>query len=379
MSWQRPKLTASNGKREISVTENDYTIELEISSNRSIRAEDPRIYLNNKSLRDHKNEFFHLSEPVDYGSWLSYSLSYQLTGLLEEGRNEVKVRIDSLETSIVIYFKPSQPNLHILSIGPSYPNLSYTSKDARDFAKAFSRQKANGFFNLVYLDTLLSPQNTDKTSIKIALASLRNRAESPTLINSIKPNDYLVLFFSGHGIHHNEALRLVPSNYNPLFKEETTLHYQNEILDYLNAIDCKKIVFIDACHSGAIAGEKGANPDALYDYLKKANESSNGTIFITSSGAWESSFEDDKLKNGVFTAALLEALQGKKVQLLDGEWIWADQEEEGHRDNILTVKELFDFLQRRVKDLVTRNKKNKSQTPTLELNEINEDLAFFVY
>ena len=379
MTWQRPNLI-STGSREVSTTNNNYTIKLNISSKRTIKAEDPKIYRNNRLLVDGKNSLPLLSEPIEEGDWLDYSFSFDVQGL-EEGENVIAIKIGDFETSVSIFYEPRKPDLHVLAIGPNYQDLKYPSKDALDFANQLEQQKGRGFFREVYIDTLLQPHNTDKISIVSAFELLSNRYHQKDHPKAIKPNDYLMVFISGHGIRYNGSFRLIPTDYNPNAKSTTTIHYKEELLRFLNEIQCKKIMFIDACLSGAAKGAKSnsINPYQLNQALKLANESVPGMVSFSSSSEDQLSYEDEAWENGAFTEALLEAFKAESPLLSNGTTIFPDlTEADQPADGVLTIGELFEFLKKRVPDLVSTAKDQATQVPTLTTQTLDEKIPLII-
>ena len=377
ITWQQPNLI-STGSREISTPNNTYTIKLNVSSRQAIRANDPKIYRNNRLLVDGKNSFPRLSEPIEEGNWLDYSLSFDIQDL-EEGKNEIQVKIGGVETNVTINYVPRKPDLHLLAVGPHYADLKYTAKDAIDFASIIAQQRNRGFFNRVFIDTLVDAASTNKTNIVTAFEIMRNRYRQKSHPRNIKPNDYLIVFLSGHGIKYEGSFRLLPTDYNPDAKATTTINYKEDLLTFLDEIQCKKFMFIDACLSGAAKGNKSINPSALNKALQEANESVSGMVAFSSSSQNQLSYEDEAWENGAFTEALLEALNAREVQLKDGRTILADQNSDSNSsDGILTIKELYDFLKVRVPDLVLTQKRDAEQVPTLINHSLKADIPLFI-
>lgn len=104
---------------------------------------------------------------------------------------------------------------------------------------------------------------------------------------------------------------------------------------------------MDACHSGAaLKGMKtraAANDEKAMVQLAR----SSGVVMIASSGSKQFATEFDILKHGVFTYALLEALDGKA----------------GNGDNKITVNELKFYMEERVPEL-TKQYGGEAQYPT---------------
>ena len=382
LDWRKPDVRSAKGFVSI-VPDKDFEIQLNVNADRNLNREDFKVSQNGIILIDNKNQNGYLSEPIDVRGIKKYTFTYKIKDLAV-GENIIFVSLGKGEESIpiTVNYQPQQPNLHILAIGPTYADLKFSAKDASDFANAATKQAGRGFFNKVFVDTLTSPLNTSRTKISIAVKKLARRIKNPDAENYIKSNDYVMVFFSGHGIKHNERFKLLPSNYESGFENETTIDYKNEILDPLETIPNKVIVFIDACLSGN-AKSSPSSAD-LTDALLKANNSAPGIVTISSCSAHELSYEDSEWKNGAFTKSLVEAMNNETVQLFNGESISPDMGVkdtngeiiEAADNGILAIGELIVFLQKRVQDLV-KHRNYKNQTPTVPVERLNLALPIF--
>lgn len=257
-------------------------------------------------------------------------------------------------------FSDKKPNLHVLAIGTD-TNLEFTEDDAFDFADLFDDQKGDGkLFNEVNTNILVK-NGAAATNIKITIEKFRAK-----YLNSvIKKNDLLIVFLSSHGFVHNNDLRLQGSDYQPSARESTSVSYRNDILAKLNAIPCKKLIFIDACHSGT-AGAK-ASADDVNHQLQVLNNVKEGTTIISSSQEDQLSYEDEVWQNGAFTEIIVKGLQ-------DGE---ADILERGNKDGIVTIEELYEYLIKRVPAIVF-DIKQEVQRPKMTDNGL-KNVAIYIY
>lgn len=204
---------------------------------------------------------------------------------------------------IVLHYvgdKP-KPTLHVLAVGVSeYPasdlqNLNYAAKDAQDFIQTIKNSDLSRYQEMQ--STLIQNKNATTANIRRQLSQLAQR---------VMQDDVIMLFFSGHGINHNN--------------ERFFLTYDASVEDYYNGLSfnfirermsnmvdkhCRVIVFMDACHSGAMFETKGTIKDITF--------ATPGIIGFYSSTASEQSVEMDKLQNGVFTRVLLDGLKGGAV------------------------------------------------------------------
>lgn len=134
------------------------------------------------------------------------------------------------------------------------------------------------------------------------------------LFSKAREEDIVVLFFSGHGY---------PGGF---VAYDEMLPYQ-EIRRLFAACKAKnKMIFADACFSGDIREGHGTG----------FVDASNSILLFLSSRSDEYSFENPDMRNGYFTACLVRALKGG-----------ADQ----NRDRIITAKELFRAVNKRVGDI----------------------------
>ncbi|MFK7908289.1 MAG: caspase domain-containing protein [Chitinophagales bacterium] len=263
-------------------------------------------------------------------------------------------------TSPMLTFKV--PDLHLLTIGTNPPDLEYTEKDAIDFANAFKNQgnqlgSGNKLFNMVQAEKLTGQRASIK-NIESAIEGLHRKA----LEGYIKPNDVLVLFISAHGFLYQNKLRIQASDYDYNSPRTTSIDY-DRLLEDLDLIDCKKILFIDACHSASPnAGYAAkASVSVVNDAIRKISMTKNGLAVITSSDSEEQSYEDRNAKNGFFTKALLQGLKG---------------EADYNKNNIVNLEELFTFVQQRVPAMVGIHTKQR-QNPKMVRNDLG-DLPIYV-
>jgi hypothetical protein len=179
--------------------------------------------------------------------------------------------------------------------------------DALDLAALLQSPARGG-----YVDTnveLLLDQDATAERFRIALRRLAAEA---------RPDDTVVVFFSGHGLRtegdHPEAY-LLPIDYDPRNTARTALS-ATELTQLLATIRAKRlVVLLDACHAAGAAqlktgsattGFKSGLDDKTYEALGRGV----GRVVIASSRANEPSCVLPGMRNSLFTAYLLEALAG---------------------------------------------------------------------
>ena len=163
---------------------------------------------------------------------------------------------------------------------------------------------------------LLLDATVDRPTLLGSLAELKKQQEA----GKVRPDDLLVVFFAGHGDLLTNAGRARPvkadgrgfaadsgrfvfccPNYSPATAATTTVSGE-ELFDLLADINCRKLVLLDTCHAG---GAVEAN------LLRRCIPNGQGPVVIAACDESEKSFEDDRLRHGMFTYAVLEALGPK--------------------------------------------------------------------
>lgn len=265
--------------------------------------------------------------------------------------------------------------LFLLSIGvsnykESNYNLNYASKDAQDMAMMLpmlTRHKVEK--RLLMVDSLVTKQSILDAKYFMAEAGV---------------DDIVVMFVAGHGVL-DDSLDYYFAPYDMDFavpsKNGIPFSAFDDILEGTKSR--KKLMLIDACHSGEIdkdeviqtfvtddaensgdlifrgAGATIANLDNINSFeLSKAlfadMRLNNGATVISSSGGAEYAIEGDEWNNGVFTYTLLQGLVTKA----------ADK----NNDKRVTISELQKYVQEGV-----RIKTAGRQTPTSRVENLNYD------
>ncbi|HCW08071.1 MAG TPA: hypothetical protein DGG95_11985, partial [Cytophagales bacterium] len=169
-----------------------------------------------------------------------------------------------------------------------------------------------------------------------------------------------VFFYAGHGSLDEEhkdkdgdsPFYFVPTNVTKIYGDPEQLVNKgisgSELRDYLTQVrSTKQIVLMDACHSGGALKALNVRAAASDEKAIVQLARSSGVVWIASSGTKQFATEFEILKHGVFTYALLEALDGK-----------AD-----NGDKRITVNEIKSYMDDRVPEL-TKQYGGQSQYPT---------------
>ncbi len=241
-----------------------------------------------------------------------------------------------------------ESNLYLITLAASKFkeenfNLTYASKDAKDIQNYFSENWKSGEVNsLELIDEEFTLGKIDRVS---------------SFLSSAKTNDVVMVFISSHGVFDAEFNYFIAThdmNFNQPSESGMTLNSLEAQMIGCNAN--KKVVFIDACHSGEIdKSEISKSTEVIEDegdvsfrsfqgYQQITSRSSflaskeiftdlsstNGVTYISSAAGVEFALEGDEWKNGVFTYSLLEGLKTSKA--------------DSNNDNKITLTELENYL-----------------------------------
>jgi hypothetical protein len=312
----------------------------------------------------------------------SNSISEEITLPIAHGENKLQISVvnqsgvESIrETKIINNVASTEkPNLYFIGLGVSKykeagRNLKYADKDIRDLVEVFKAQKGE-VYNEVFIDTLINQ--------KVTLNALD---QIKTTLHKAGVNDVIILMYAGHGLLSKDYEYFLGTyDVDFMHPDNSGISFEKFENVLTEASSQKKIILLDACHSGeidkeSISGEakedeeladvsfrSGSNnivywPSNSFDLMKEMftdTRRGSGAHVISSSSGTEYSQEGKSWGNGVFTYALKSALTENK----------ADEDNNG----ITTVFELANFLKLEVSELT-----NETQSPTfrqqnLELN-----------
>ncbi len=365
MIWTDPAPHENPNSKKVRTNDNQLNFKMTVVSSKPLDTKNFKVKINGVEMEGSKFNEEDLSAPQRDDE--RYTYTYKNTVPLEQGDNQVQVLIDGEASDLLdVEFLPDRANLHLLVIGPKHEDLKFTEKDAADVAAAFQNQAGeNKLFNQVFTYELHTPEKTDATAIKQAFYDMAYLWDD----KQIGVNDVLLVFISSHGKISENRFKILQTGYNPKY-ERLTIDFKSDILEVLSPINCKKLIFLDACHSGGAKDGYGALSKAVVDLAK----SQPGVSTLSSCSSTEKSYEDASWGNGAFTKALMEAFHDTECTDINGGF-WAD----GNRDGIIRLGELYAFLRRRVPELVKQAIPNAptTQTPFMPENQLDAELPIY--
>lgn len=302
--------------------------------------------------------------------------------ILSPGKNKIQVSAvnspgyESLKETFYIKYETEEvtPELYLISIGVSeYKNsdfnLKYAAKDASDIINLFKTDKK--YYKKIHT---ININNENATVGKIS--------DVKKILEESNINDIAVVFYAGHGLlDYDMEYYLATNNINFYNPSENGLKYEM-LEDLLNGIPArKKILLIDACHSGEVdkdeavsdsnnknnttdtqrAGDQKILSQSSFELMKNMFadiRKGTGSTVISSAGGGEFAYESNKTKNGIFTYILINGITTKKADL--------------NKDGVIMVSELRNYLIDNVSKLT-----NGYQNPTCR--RINLEFDFRIW
>jgi WD40 repeat protein len=278
---------------------------------------------------------------------LTYSVS------LVPGDNEISIsgwsdeRVESSHNSFQVHYEGTAKNarLFILAIGiNAYKNpalaLNYARPDAESFSKSIA-QKSKKLYRKVETVLLLDEEATKQ--------NILNQLEAWK--TEITKEDVFYFYYAGHGGTHEQEFYFIPTESVSLYQgdklneQAISATMLNEKLRKIAAL--KQVVVLDACHAGAstqVLASRGLMEEKALAQLAR----SSGIHIMAAAGSEQQAVEFGQLGHGVFTFALLEALEGKA----DG----------APADQKVTIYELKSYLDDQVPEL-TKKYQGRAQYP----------------
>jgi WD40 repeat protein len=311
------------------------------------------------------------------------NLNKEIKLQLSAGLNVVEVSVlnekgvESLSERFEVTYKPvaaKKPELHVIAIGVSNfmesdYDLTYADKDARDLVDLM--RNASGYSN-VNLHTLTNEMATAGNVLNL-------RAE----LELTDVDDEVIVFIASHGLLDDE-LDYYIAMHDTDFENPRVRGLRFDQLEALiDGIPArKKLMLIDACHSGEVDKEEsalisasasnsesvksrgfksiktngsGIGLESSFELMKQLFADlrrNNGAVVISSASGEEFAFESSEWQNGVFTYSLLEGIKSGKTDL--------------NQDGVTRVSELRDYVGKRVVELTNGMQNPTSRTENLE-------------
>ena len=318
LSIIKPTISLKN-RESISSIATTKSLQLDVETSADV--DSTFIYINGVPIIKDKISKNNFSTTLTLGNGLN-----KIT-VIGSNKKGIKSEPISLETTLN---NPEKPKIYYVGVGVSAyldnsMNLKFADKDVRSISKSLSDK----FKSRIQIDTLTNANATKENILKLK-----------SILNKTTINDVVIISFSGHGLV-NETNDFFFATHNIDFKNPAVngLSY-NDIQNLIKDIPARKrLLLIDACHSGELdneelittentsenvtsytpEGAKGAVAVSSKSGFKTSFEvmkslfydtdRGNGSFVISAAGGKEFAFESKDWGNGVFTYSFLKALE----------------------------------------------------------------------
>lgn len=226
--------------------------------------------------------------------------------------------------------------------------MKYTYNDAKEFSQLFTEQEGKLYKSVE--SVVLTGDQAAGTPVQRQIDNFKRLYDN----GEIAKEDMIVLFFATHGVVVGEEPFLYMQNYQSGDSpgiEKITKKPVSGILESLKDIECKKLLFIDACYSGFNATELSSKYASRGDVpyataLEKLREPLNDWVIFASSK--ETSFEHEDWQHGAFTKSIINTVRNCR----------------GSDDSgMIEIVELGQSLKDQVKSLLAKG--GKTQEPVI--------------
>ena len=324
------------------------------------------------------------SAGIDLRNLRTQSAQKKVSLQLAEGLNKVQVSVlnqagaESYKETVYVTYQPKKskkPDLYLVTIGDSkYKdsryNLTYASKDAENIKSTFNNNSAyDQVFSFIYTNEKVTKENILELKEKLKKAGR---------------DDVVMITVAGHGVL-DKNLDYYLATYDMDFNNPSEKGIPYEELESMvdGIAPLKKVIFLDACHSGEIdkdeveqlANASQSNGEVKFRSVGAGIQKKNlglkttsefmkelftdlrkgtGATVISSAGGAEYAMESKEWKNGLFTYCLLHGLKDKA----------ADE----NKDGKIMLSELQGYLRKEVTTL-----SNGAQQPNSRIENLLMD------
>ncbi len=185
--------------------------------------------------------------------------------------------------------------------------LLYASTDAQSLAD-FLRSPRGGSIPNDHIFTLLESQ-ASRYQLLVQIESLQD---------TVQDGDTIYIYIAGHGFINRRGIGyFIPSDGDLQVPAATSVPFSSikELIDLGLAHAKNRILITDICHSGRIGPQRTELAQKIQnlinaEFLKLGGDQGGSFLNLLASQPTEPSWESEELGHGVFTYALIEALNG---------------------------------------------------------------------
>ncbi|MEO7840850.1 MAG: SUMF1/EgtB/PvdO family nonheme iron enzyme [Anaerolineales bacterium] len=212
--------------------------------------------------------------------------------------------------------------------------LTAPGKDAKEFGRVLDSSDLCAFTDVI----ILFNEDTSKVNETI-----------DHFFSNKKPDDLLVLYFSGHGVRDEYgSLYLAVKNTNRARLRSTAIksEFITEVMDQCRSR--RQVLILDCCNSGAFAQGTKAATGVSIGTASAFEGKGYGRVVLTASDSTQFAWEGDKVigttENSLFTHYLVKGLEG---------------EADTNGDGRITIDELYDYAYEQIVNITPKQTPGK--------------------
>lgn len=217
---------------------------------------------------------------------------------------------------------------------PGLAQLTAPGKDAKEFGRVLDSREICAFDDVIILF------NEDVFKVNESI---------DYFFSNKKPDDLLVLYFSGHGVRDEYgSLYLAVRNTNRERLRSTAIksEFISEVMDQCRSR--RQVLILDCCNSGAFAQGTKAEIGGSIGTASAFEGKGYGRVVLTASDSTQFAWEGDKVigttENSLFTYYLVKGLEG-------------DADTNG--DGRITIDELYDYAYEQIVNVTPKQTPGK--------------------
>ena len=205
----------------------------------------------------------------------------------------------------------------------------------------------------IFYDFLRSPAGGAVPAENIALL-IDNQASKAQIISQMEsffaksgPDDRVIFYFAGHGANGFFA------GYDIDMRNMNTSLKHKEVKEIFRKCRAKtRLCFADACMSGSMKNRARAVAEVtpVQVSVRSFEDEESGLVVLMAARSYHYSSENVSIGHGYFTKFLVDGLQGE-----------ADK----NKDDLVTIKEAFDYLYLHLASLPKHGPDDKGQIPVI--------------
>lgn len=339
-----PSITMAEHRAVKKTTDEFYMLKLGVSDNDKVKS--VRVFVNGKMVKEEevnaKKQDLAMKIKLNHGENRVTAIAYNDKGFAS---NPKYLDMASEQEG------GKKPALYVFAVGVNeYTNLGdkwqleYAQADAISVIDAFAQQE--GLLYDYVFTNLMTNEEVDVHVVQDVLDALAATEE----------NDLVVMFMAGHGIRGDDGtFYYLTSGATIKPPYEGNIRW-SDISEGIAAIKGRVILFLDACHSGAITTETVVPNDALLGAMTE--EGRTGVMVFSAAKGRQSSLEGPDLDggHGAFAYALIHTVTDQA------------KEADTNQNGVVEFSELTEYITSKVETLSAGY-----QTPWIARQEIFGD------